>query len=187
MRRVLGGERQARAWLYDTFAPRLYRRLRQRYGQPYELDAEELLQDAFVYFLQDDCRVLQRFLDRYPEGGRAELARYLWDQACGVASNQLRNRRTRRAALRSAQSAKPVHQDPEARRIDRDTIRRLEACLRGRRERLFLYYKLRFVDGLTPDEIARVTGWSRRVTYRLRQQLNEAIEQCAEDLGVRPA
>lgn len=184
LREVVGGDRRAKAWFYDTFAPQLFRRLRQRYGIPLDLDPEELLQDAFLYFLQDDARVLARFVDRFPGSGADELARYLWDLACGVASNRLRRRRNRRAAMRAAPQHIAIAKDPEGRRIDQDTIRRLEECIRGHRDRVFLYYKLRFVDGLTPEEIARTTGWSRRVTYRLRQQLNEAISECAQRLGI---
>lgn len=183
LRKVVEGDRRATAWLYDTFAPQLFRRLRQRYGAPYDLDPEELLHDAFVYFLQDGARVVARFIERYPEGSASELRRYLWDYACGLASNELRKRKTRRVGLQAAPPPPSVN-DPEGRRIDRDTIRRLERCLRSRRSRLYVYYKMRFIDGLTPNEISQATGWSRRVTYRVRQQLNEAVARCAEDLEI---
>jgi len=181
LRRVVAGDRAAQAWLYDNTAPRLYRRLRLRYENAYDLDAEELLQDSFVYFLKDHARVVSRFLERFPAGDQEELDRYLWDLACGLASNRMRNRKTRRAAMKAVREVESFD-DPETRRIDRDTVRRLEECLRGKRERVFLYYKLRFVDGFSPSEIAQATGWSKRTTYRVRQHLNDAIQDCIQGL-----
>jgi len=185
LRRVVEGDRLAQEWLYDECAPKLFRRLRLRYEISYDLDAEELLQDAFVYFLKDEARVVSRFLDRFPRGGQPELDRYFWDLACGLASNQLRNRKTRRAAMKEVRKVEPFD-DPETRRVDRDTVRRLEECLRGKRQRIYLYYKFRFVDGMTPEEISQALGWTKRVTYRVRQQLNEALAECTRSLGIDP-
>jgi len=184
LRRVAAGDREAAAWLYDSFAPSLFRRLRRRY-EPLGLDSEDLLQDSFALYFRDDAKVLRDFLERTAGGGatRQALERHLWDLACGVAANARRTAWRRRAV--------PLPELPlstgaaaESRALARDTLRRLEACLREGNRRVVLYYALRFRDGLTPAEVARVTGWSSKATYKLRQSLNEAVRECAERLRI---
>src|SRR5262249_5967386 len=95
--RLVAGEREAAAWLYDGFAKHLYRRLRLRYGYPGGLNPDDLLHDAFVYFFQDRCAAMRRILERTPPEGLTPeaLERRLWDLACGVASNHRRAARRR--------------------------------------------------------------------------------------------
>ncbi len=184
--RVVDGDRDATARLYDHFAPRLYRRLRARYG-PAGLDAEELLQDAFVLFLQHDARVLRRLLERHAPAALNELTvhTYLWDQACGIASN--RRRAQRRTGVVSVVGSEMLADDSHSRRtITSDLLERLDDCLAGKNPRVYLYFKLRFVDGLSPDEVAQATGWSRKATYKLRQQFNAALADCAARLELTP-
>lgn len=186
---LLAGNRRAAAWLYDTFAPSLYRRLRLRYGHVEGLDANDVLHDSYLLFLQRDAKVIRDFLDRVePEmQTEARLESYLWDLACGVASN----RRRSAAALPRHQSLDSVtdrelfeDHGQEGLLLDRDALARLDSCLQGRGSRLYLYFKLRFRDGYTPDEIVKMTGWSQKTTYKLRQDLNEAVRSCAEVLGI---
>ena len=189
LRDVVAGESEAAGWLYDTFAPRLHRRLRQRYG-PLGLDPDDLLQDAFAYFFRDDRKVLRDFLDRSPavgpEAARRALERHLWDLACGVASNARRTAWRRRVVPLTG----TVGEGPDGSRgaerstLARDTLRHLEACLREGNPRVVLYYALRFRDGLSPAEVSRVTGWSPKSTYKLRQSLQEAVRRCADRLGL---
>ena len=184
IRRVVNGDRDAAAWLYDTFAPRLYRRLNARYG-PSGLDAEELLHDAYVVFLQHDGRVLKRMLERHDTTLLDEQAvhTFLWDQACGVASN--RRRSQRRAGPANAAQLDAVPDDRSSRRtLSADLLERLDQCLARKNARVYLYFKLRYVDGLTPDEIARATGWSKKATYKLRQAFNAALADCAARLEI---
>lgn len=184
---LVEGDAAAAAWLYDTFAPRLYRRLRQRYGYPGGLDPEELLQETFLLLLRDDRRLLRRFLDRVPRGERSEarLARFLWDQAGGLAANRRRSTRRRGATPKLSAEAMERFPSPtadgERRTLARDLLGRLDACL-AERARVYLYYKLRHVEGLTPEEIARLTGWSIRAVYKLRAALTEAVEKCRKRL-----
>jgi len=85
----------------------------------------------------------------------------------------------------------PEGLEPAARRqeeeeaIDRDLLRQLDACILSNDPRAHLYYKLRYRDGLSPQEIVQMIGWTQRTTYRLRQTLDKVIRQCAEKLGVR--
>lgn len=183
---VVAGKRSDVAWIYDTFAGRLFRRLRQRYGFPGGLDAEDLLHDAFVFFFQHDYRVLRSFLERVPKARQTQvrLERYLWDLACGIAANR---RRSAKAApdLEEAKPDRPSKApDAEQSLVARDRLVRLDACLEGKGSRLYFYYKLRYRDGLAPEEIARVTGWTRKSTYNLKTSLSRAVEQCADELQI---
>ena len=182
--RLMKGHQEDSAWLYDTFAPRLYRRLRWRYGS-YGLDPDDLLQDAFVYFFQHNGRVLGRFLERPPsDDDEIELQRFLWDQACGVASNRLRSMKRRSVEGDAVDPALPDPVPGAQQFIDRDTLRRLDRCIHERSRRIHLYFKLRFRNGLSPVEICQMTGWSKKAIYKLRQRLTEAVNRCADSLDL---
>lgn len=179
---IQDGDTDSAAWLYDTFAPRLARRLGSRYPD-LSTELEDLVHDAFILFLRPEGELVRTFLDRYPVT-RSSLERRLWDLACGLASNRRRSFRRRKVvALDDRDRTAP---DPTAERatIDRDQLRRLDACLRKANPRVYLYFKLRFRDGLSPEEIADVTGWSRKATYKLKQALNLEVERCAGELGL---
>ncbi|HKQ62945.1 MAG TPA: sigma-70 family RNA polymerase sigma factor [Candidatus Polarisedimenticolaceae bacterium] len=184
LERILAGDGDARRWLYETFAARLFRRLHLRYAARPGIDADEIFQDAFVAFFQRDSRVLARFIERVPEAERTEarLEGYLWDVACGIASNRRRSARRHRDVPLLDADAQPDPLDFEQQTVDRDTLLRLIGCLKHAGSRVFLYAQLRYVDGLSPEEIARVTGWSRKATYKLKLILHEAVERCAERL-----
>jgi DNA-directed RNA polymerase specialized sigma24 family protein len=187
LHRLVAGDADAAAWLYDTFGPPLFRRLRLRYGYPGGLDAQDLLHDAFVYFFQERCGALRRILERVPPDELTSdvLERHLWDAACGVASNRRRSAARRRGTGRTDGSE--LAEDPLAERdaISRDLLERLDGCVRGAPDRVYLYFKLRYWDGLSPREISAVTGWPAQVTYRLKEALGPVVSQCAERLGVR--
>ena len=187
VQQLVAGEDEARRWLHDTFATRLRRRLRGRYARHRGMDVEELLQDAFLFFYQQASRTFGRFLDEVPleERSEARLDGYLWDLACGIASNRLRAARRRPVSFAPLADDAADPEDGERRALDRDLLARLAACLKRAGSRAFLYYTLRFVDGFTPDEIARATGWSRKATYKLRLVLDGAIDRCAQRLGLR--
>jgi DNA-directed RNA polymerase specialized sigma24 family protein len=186
LRRLISGDPRAAAWLYDAFAPRLYRRLRGRYGHLPGIDAEDLLQSAFLFYLQNDCRVLRGFLEDRPaaEVTSEALLRRLWDLACGLASNQRRAARARPATTDLGEAPAETGPTIERRLSERQTLSRLAACLANRGRRLYLYFCWRYGDGLTPREIADVAGWTRHETYRLREALNRALAACAASLGI---
>lgn len=186
LKSLVEGDRDAKEWAYETFAPKLFRRLRARYsGGERGLDAEELLHDAFLALFEQG-RALGAFLEQTPEeeltGDR--FHQFLWNQACGIASNRRRSQLRRpTASLPDAEMASP-DPDPERESLGRDAVARLDECLEKRGRRTYLYYKLRFSDGLTPEEIEHVTGWSRKATYKLKLALNEAVARCAALLGM---
>lgn len=189
LQRIAEGDAESKAWLFDRFAGRLLRRLGARYG-PLKLEAEELLQEAFVFYFQHDARVLRGFVEKHPpEQQSAEaLEAYLWDLACGVASNQLRARRVRRQSFSDlALDQLDIHGggDPEAQSVWRDLLDQFGECLQKRGVRLHLYFILRFVDGLSVDEISAATGWEVKTVYKLRERLNEAAAACARMLGIK--
>lgn len=180
---ILAGDRAAVAWLYDTFAPRLLRRLGQRFGGIGGLDREDLLQDTFLYVLKENGRVLERFKGRHA-GGRPQaldLEHFLWSAACGIASNRRRSLLRHPAASIDGREVLP-DVGGESPAIARDALERLASCLSDSGDRLALYFQLRFRDGHKPAEIARITGWSQRATYKLKQSLDAALDRCLEAL-----
>ncbi len=186
LRRVAAGDRDAVAWLYDTYAPALHRRLRRRYERPGGPDPGDLLHDAFVFFLQRDAKALSDFAARTPDDERAAAAleRHLWDLACGVAANRRRSAWARRVLpLLGLDPASPAA-SPDRAAEARERLARLDDCLKDGSGRVYLYYKLRYFDGLTPEEISGATGWSRKASYKLKDALNQAVRRCAERLGL---
>ena len=187
LERVGLGDELARRWLHDAYAPRLTRRLRARYSRYRSLDVDELLQDTFLFVYQHAPGTFTRFLEEVPVEERSEgrLDGYIWDLACGIASNRLRSARRRPAIAEVPVETIVDPADAERGTVDRDMLTKLTICLKRAGSRLFLYYMLRFVDGLAPEEISRATGWSRKATYKLRFALVEAIDRCARQLGLR--
>ncbi len=187
--RLAAGDPAAVAWLYDHAAPDLYQRLRRRYGYPGGPDAADLLQETFLLCLRDGARLLRVFAAGQPPGAPAlpPLQRYLWDLACGLAANARRSVWSRRVQPMPAAPLAAAEPPAERSAVARDALERLDGCLAGRGGRLYLYFKLRYVDGLTPDEIAAGTGWSKKATYKLKQALNEAVEHCLSRLGLTAA
>jgi DNA-directed RNA polymerase specialized sigma24 family protein len=179
---ILAGDPEAAAWLYDIFASRLGRRLGSRYPD-LAAELEDLVHDVFVLFLRPEGDLVRTFLDRRTPT-RSALERRLWDLGCGLASNRRRSSRRRKVVhLDDRDRTDPI---PDAERciIDRDRLQRLDACLRRANPRIYLYFKLRYRDGLSPEEIAEATGWSRKATYKLKQALNEEVKTCADALGL---
>lgn len=187
LRRVVKGDPSAMAWLFDEFSSRLYRRLRARYEYAGGIEADDLLQDAFVFYLQNDCKVLRDFLERVPERQQIpeRLERHLWDLACGLASNRRRSLKRRKdEPLPDDRWLDDPSATPDEQAMGKEEMNLLDACLEGSGEKVYLYYKLRYWEGLSPSEVAELTGWSMKSTYRQRQHLNTALEECAKSLGL---
>jgi DNA-directed RNA polymerase specialized sigma24 family protein len=188
---LLAGDRGAAGWLYDSFAPGLHRRLSARYGGFPGCETDDLLQDAFLFYFQKNGKVLRDFLERTgpAERGAARLERHLWDLACGLASNRRRSA-GRAGRLHSLDDPDAPLGEPAAAeaseegQVERDLLERLRACLEGHGQRLALYFRLRFADGFSPQEVAALTGWSMKATYKLKQALEEGLAACARALGL---
>ncbi|MEM7247444.1 MAG: hypothetical protein AAF533_19065 [Acidobacteriota bacterium] len=180
LRALLDRDAASRAWLYDSFAGPLFRRLRRRYGAHPAVDVEEVLHDLFVQLYERDDGLLRRFLDQTPahEQTPERLETALWDAACGIASNQRRRFKTRR--LEALEAPDELRDDLDAEQVlsDRDLLAKLDACAREHGDTLYLYLKLRFADGHAPREIATLTGWPIEQVYRLRDELRPVIEGC---------
>ncbi|MEO1087608.1 MAG: ECF-type sigma factor [Acidobacteriota bacterium] len=182
LERLVGGDASAAAWLYDSYAAGLFRRLRWRYPR---LEPEDLLHDLFVAVFKDDCRLLRELKDRSPLPiPGSVLERRLWDLACGLATNRQRSHGHSKT-LQLAETFDEADARPSAERaaVDKDRLERLADCIERTNARVFLYFQLRFRDGLAPEEIVGVTGWSKKATYKLKQRLNDAVKRCAEALG----
>ena len=193
LRRILAGDERAAAWLYDVFAPPLFRRLAQRYGGTDRSAIEDLVQEAFLALWRNDRRLIGELTRRDPSPDRRAVERLLWDQACGVASNRRRTLRSfRPVGLEEVPArvlASPAGEDAggaEERTIRRELLSLLDGCLRRAGSRLYLYLKLRHRDGLAPEEIVAATGWSKKATYKLKQALGEALARCTDALQILP-
>lgn len=187
LRELMDSDPAAAAWLYDTFAPRLYRRLRLRYGYLEDPDVEDLLHDTFVLSFKNGFRAFEQFVQEGPWQVATEEAveRRLWDLACGLAANRRRSATVRRVIPIGEQERESSHPDAERSAMDREVLARLNSCLAAGSQRLYLYFKLRYRDGLSPQEVSQATGWSPKATYKLKQRLDEAIERCARELEIR--
>src|SRR5262245_31685926 len=185
LQRVVAGDKDAKMWLYDTFAGGRHRELSSRYGM-HGYNPEDLLHDAFVFYFQHDCRVITAFLER--NSGRTiteeSVERYLWDLAGGVVANERRARR--KDSLRALETSSLVSDapGPERSALSRDLLAQLADCIQENGRRVYLYSRMRYVDGLEPEEIAAATGWSTKATYKLKTKLNETLAHCAERLGL---
>ncbi len=182
--RAAQGESAAIGWFYQRFAPPLLRRLGARFAYLQAHDPEDLLHDTFLYVLSRENLVLRRFLDQTPPDASTEAAleRFLWSAACGVTSNRLRSARHHPSDQLDAQRQLDAIRSGEGQVLARDTLERLQSCLAERGQAHYLYFQLRYLDGLTPAEIVRATGWSRKKTYKLKQTLDEALKRCIERL-----
>ncbi|MEM1178111.1 MAG: hypothetical protein AAGM22_07200 [Acidobacteriota bacterium] len=185
IQRIAGGDASASTWFYDTFAATLHRRLLQRYRFFSEEQVEDLVHDTFVLFLRRGAQVLKQFAERDSEAlSERTLERYLWDRACGLAVNRRRSAgHTKVVSIEPWDQGKGASEESAA--ISRDALAKLDRCLRGAATQVYLYYKLRYWDGLSPNEISRTTGWPQKKTYRTRQELNSAVVRCLRRLGLK--
>ena len=144
-----------------------------------------MLHDSFLPLFQQ-ARLVDNFLEQVPaeEQTVPRFEIFLWNHACGIASNRRRSLKRRVDAPWPDEEPGSLSGDPERASLSRDILARLADCLEASGRRIYLYYKLRYVDGLTPGEIMNVTGWSRKATYKLKLSLNEAVGRCAKRLGI---
>src|SRR5262245_39374780 len=114
--RVAAGDADAKMWLYDAFAGRLFRKLTLRYG-PHGYNPEDLLHDAFIFYFQHESRVIAAFVERHRGRPISEelVERYLWDLAGGVVANQRRSRR--KDAVQALDAASIVSEAPGPERV----------------------------------------------------------------------
>lgn len=185
LHKIIAGDKGACKWLYETFAARLFRRLKNRY-EKVGLNPDDLLHDAFLFFFRKQAKVLGNFLERVPRNDHTEarLERYLWDLACGIASNQRRSHASRKVVPITESQDFASGYETEQFIISRALLIQLKACLKKKDPRLYLYYKLRHQLGLSAGETAKVTGWPVKTTYNLKSSLEKAIRECAEELGI---
>ena len=150
------------------------------------MEPSDLLHDTFVFFLRPDTTPLRRFLTEAPrgQGSFAALEKQLWDLACGLASNRRRAAWTRRAVPVAEIRDVAGESDSEGETVARDALEKLDRCIEGQSEEGYLYYQLRYVDGLKPRQIAAATGQAIDEIYRLKHVLDRALRRCAERLGL---
>jgi RNA polymerase sigma factor (sigma-70 family) len=146
-------------------------------------DAEELVQDTFVAFLEGG----QRF------SGKSRLLTYLF----GILYNKARTARRLQSREKATEAIEEVFDSHFDRGgdWDEDQLRRLsepekeahvqglgallQRCLEGLTENLRLAFSLREVEGLAPEAICEVLGVTRThlgvCLFRARNKLRECI------------
>jgi len=185
--RAAAGHPKARAWLVETCYGYVLKRVTKRYGR--YLDPEDVTQQVFLCLLKPEATVLKKYLLVTPVAQQREatLRRYLWDQACGVASN-LRRGRSRRRDFPVAREEYERREDPRV-RVEEEIVNRdlLKRCFRWVREngghRDVTYLNLRYRLGYRPIEIAGATGWSLDETYRRREKLCRVLKRWTPSKG----
>ena len=180
---VVDGDAEAAHRLYDEMSPELLRRLRGRYGNIFG-EPEDLLQDAFLFYFQNDYKVLRDFMSRESKDTqtRSRLAGALWDLACGLVANRRRAQRSRDRVFDPFQSSDQLKEaDTGIYTVaeQRDRLRDLERHLAAEDPDLASYCRLRFVHGYSPTEIAEHTGKPLRTVYKLRRSLSDALHNFA--------
>ena len=182
-RRILQGDEAEFRGLFDSFFPRLYRFALARLGGDHEA-ASDVVQQTF-------CRAIER-LDTY----RGEAALYTW--FCQICRNALidylraTNRETRavvlledlpnvRAMLETF--AAPAAEQPDLRAWQQDVRRLVQATVETLPERYSDVLELKYVDGLSVEDIASQLNIGAKAAEsllgRARSAFREAIMAAA--------
>ncbi|NPA06805.1 MAG: RNA polymerase sigma factor [Chloroflexi bacterium] len=164
--RARQGDQEAFYLLYQRYARRVYGFLRAYTGDP-EL-ADELVNEVFVR--------VWKALPKYRE--QQQFLAWLFRIARNTAIDTLR-RRKGRSWLRLEDLAPREEADPmpgpEARAFAQDERRRLEEALKQLPEQYRTVLVLRFFEGMSPADIARVMGRSENAIRVLQHRALKAL------------
>lgn len=183
-RRILEGDERAFRGLFDSFFPRLYRFALARLDGDHEA-ARDVVQQTF-------CKAIER-LETY----RGEAALYTW--FCQICRNTLID--SRRALNREARTVVLLEDQPNLRAIleafvapatdqpdlgawQQDVRRLVQATVDTLPDRYSEILELKYVDGLSVDDIARRLNVGAKAAEslltRARNAFREAIMALAE-------
>ena len=180
--RAIGGDQQGYAELYDRYAASLFRLCYSLLMN--EQDAEDILQDSFLYAFKN----LRRFDSR-----KASLKTWLYTIAVSRCRNTYRRKRFPTVDISSwfgIELKAPDREAPEAAMMRRDAAETIERALAHLTPRLREAIVLRYGQGLTYREIALVMGCPQKTAesrvrlghQRLRQSLHSDGRGLLEEL-----
>jgi RNA polymerase sigma factor (sigma-70 family) len=152
---------------YRRYGPALLRKARRMLHNP--VDAEDVVQGLFVDLLQSE-----------PDSAQLELG-YLYRAVTHRCLNLLRDARNRQRLLDQREApVTPVRTTCEQRAIDLDLLLKLCAQLDALSSEILVY---RFIDDMTQDEIAELTGYSRKTVGKRLDDAREAVMRLAHGSG----
>ena len=171
IRRALRGDQHGYAELYDRFAAGLYRLCYSLLMN--EQDAEDILQDSFLYAFKN--------LHRY-DSRKASLKTWLYTIAVSRCRNTYRRKRFLTVDISQwfgIELRAPALDAPEAAAIRRDASESIEKALLDLSPRLREAMVLRYGQGMTYREISEVMGCPQKTAesrvrlahQRMRQSL----------------
>lgn len=147
---------------YRRYGPALLRKAKRMLHNT--TDAEDVVQGLFVDLLQSGTSG--------PDSAQLELG-YLYRAVTHRCLNLLRDARNRQRLLDQREApATPVRTTCEQRAIDLDLLLKLCAQLDGLSSEILVY---RFIDDMTQDEIAELTGYSRKTVGKRLDDAREAV------------
>lgn len=144
---------------YRGFGAVVFRRCRQILGN--EQDSRDASQEIFERCLRrcDDLRA------------GPELLAWLYRVSTNVCLDRLRTRRDALHTPLADDLPGPESSNPESRLLDRDSLRRLFGAVEKRTREVAVYL---YIDGMTQDEVAKVSGMTDRSVRNHVARLRDA-------------
>lgn len=157
---------------YRRYGPALLRKAKRMLHN--RVDAEDVVQGLFVDLLQGAGTA-------GPDAAQLELS-YLYRAVTHRCLNVLRDGRNRRRLLQQREApATPVRTTCEQRAIDLDLLLKLCGQLDALSCEILVY---RYIDDMTQDEIAELTGYSRKTIGKRLDEARELVVRLADPKGV---
>lgn len=148
IRKAQRGDADARSMIYQAYAPMIYRYIAYRVGETQ--DVEDLTSEVFVRVVQD--------LPRYKDTG-APFEAWLYRIASARVADFYRKRK-RRSHVSLMETLKSDSPQPEDRMLEAEEVKQLRQALSRLKEQEQNILIMRFVERLSHDEVAVITGKS---------------------------
>ncbi len=174
--RALAGDQSAYAELYDRFAAGLYRLCYSLLM--HEQDAEDILQDSFLYAFKN----LHRFDSR-----KASLKTWLYTIAVSRCRNTYRRKRFLTVDISQwfgLEVKAPLSEAPEAAVIRRDANESISKALLELSPRLREAIVLRYGQGMTYREISEVMGCPQKTAESRVRLGHERLRKSLQPVGL---
>jgi RNA polymerase sigma-70 factor (ECF subfamily) len=152
--------------------------LYERYGPALLRKAERVLQNR-----DDACDVVQElFVDLLSRGQTSAELPYLYRAVTNRCLNVLRDRSTHQRLLERQQAALrgPARTTLDERVVSLDLLTKLSARLDGRCQEVLVY---RYIDDMTQEEIAALTGFSRKTVGKRLDRVRAAARALGHEVA----